>query len=83
MRNAPPPLEVCSLCVFHRIGGLVFCASPCCTSSTLSRQVVFPDGIPPEANVAPVDVHGIQVPMSAQPEGYDTVLIDLYKKTSE
>lgn len=45
---------------------------------------VFPDGdIPPEANIAPVDVHGIQVPMSAQPEGYKGVIVDLYKKKSE
>jgi hypothetical protein len=46
-------------------------------------QAIFPDGIPAEINIAPQDIHGIQVPMSAQPEGRSTVLIDVYKKSAE
>jgi hypothetical protein len=44
---------------------------------------VFPDGVPDEFNIATQDVRGVQVPMSAQPEGMRTVLIDVYKKSSE
>lgn len=44
-------------------------------------QVVFPLGVPPEAaNVAPANVFGVQVPVSANPEGMETVLVDIYKK---
>mmetsp|Transcript_28674 Transcript_28674/g.67721 ORF Transcript_28674/g.67721 Transcript_28674/m.67721 type:complete len:157 (-) Transcript_28674:26-496(-) len=45
--------------------------------------VVFEGDIPDEANVASQDVHSVQVPMSAEPEGMKTVLIDIYKKSSE
>ena len=40
-------------------------------------RAIFPDGIPEEYNLAPKDVNGIQVPMSATPGGMQTVLIDL------
>jgi hypothetical protein len=39
-----------------------------------------PAGIPPEFNFAPKDVNGIQVPMSATPEGMRTVLVDSLSK---
>jgi hypothetical protein len=45
-------------------------------------SAVFPDGIPEDMNLAPQTVEGVQVPMSATPKGYDTVLIDLYAKTA-
>ena len=42
---------------------------------------MFPLGVPPEAaNVAPANVFGVQVPVSANPEGMETVLVDIYKK---
>ena len=45
-------------------------------------QVVFPDGVPPEAaNVVPANVFGVQVPISAEPEGMETIFVDIYKKT--
>jgi hypothetical protein len=40
-------------------------------------RAIFPDGIPEEYNFAPKDVNGIQVPMSATPNGMQTVLVDL------
>ncbi len=40
-------------------------------------RAIFPDGIPEEYNLAPKDINGIQVPMSATPEGMQTVLVDL------
>lgn len=50
-----------------------------------SPQIVFPpdlypEGIPPEYNIASQDINYIQVPMSAQPEGMKTVLIDAITK---
>ena len=57
---------------------VVTCQFPCLL------QWVFPLGIPPEvAHIAPIDVNGIQVPMSAQPEGAKKVLVDFYKKCAE
>ncbi len=49
----------------------------------MRAQIAFPDGIPAEANIASKDVNGIQVPMSAQPKGMQSVLIDFAKKTAE
>ena len=40
-------------------------------------RAIFPEGIPDEYNIAPKDINGIQVPMSATPNGMQTVLIDL------
>jgi hypothetical protein len=39
--------------------------------------------VPAEVNVAPMDIHYIQVPKSAHPHGYYQVLIDAYKKRAE
>jgi hypothetical protein len=44
---------------------------------------IFPEGVPPEYNIASQDVNYIQVPMSSQPEGMKTVMIDVMKKTAE
>ena len=38
-------------------------------------RAIFPDGIPEEYNIASKDINGIQVPMSAQPNGMQTVLV--------
>lgn len=46
-------------------------------------QAVFIEGVPEEVDVAPQDIHYIQVPMSAQPEGMKTVIVDSYKKNDE
>lgn len=46
-------------------------------------KAVFPEGIPSEHDVAYQDVHSVQVPQSAYPEGMETVFIDIYKKKSE
>lgn len=40
-------------------------------------RAIFPEGIPAEYNIAPKDINGIQVPMSATPNGMQTVLVDL------
>lgn len=50
---------------------------------TVCFQVVFPAGVPEEANIAAKDIHYIQVPQSAYPEGMDTALVDFYKKNDE
>jgi hypothetical protein len=50
---------------------------------TPTPQIAFPDGVPAESYIASKDVNGIQVPMSAQPKGMQTVLIDFAKKTAE
>lgn len=59
-------------------GGSRFMRNPAYPLKTL-----FPHGIPEEFNFATQDIHCIQVPMSAQPEGMQTVLIDPMKKCSE
>jgi hypothetical protein len=46
-------------------------------------EAVFPDGVPPEYNFASKDVNGIQVPMSAQPGGMKTVLVDFMTRTAK
>ncbi|KAA0147010.1 hypothetical protein FNF29_07637 [Cafeteria roenbergensis] len=46
-------------------------------------QAVFPDGIPEEADIAPQTLEGIQVPMSATPEGYDKILVFPYSKSAQ
>jgi len=46
-------------------------------------KAIFPDGIPPEYNIASKDINGIQVPMSAQPEGMQTVLVDFMTKKAQ
>lgn len=46
-------------------------------------KAVFPDGIPPEYNFAAKDVTGVQVPMSANPKGRKTLLVDMIAKTVE
>ena len=51
-------------------------------NSPVPLEAIFPDGIPPEFNIARKDVNGIQVPMSAQPEGMQTVLIDFMTRTA-
>jgi len=43
----------------------------------------FPDGLPPEADVAAKTVEYVQVPKSGVPEGYDSVLVDFGKKGSD
>ena len=52
-------------------------------NSPVPLEAIFPDGIPPEYNIARKDVNGIQVPMSAQPEGMRTVLVDFMTKTAK
>ena len=52
-------------------------------NSPVPLEAIFPDGIPPEFNIARKDVNGIQVPMSAQPEGMRTVLIDFMTKSAK
>jgi len=52
-------------------------------NAPLPLEAVFPDGIPPEYNFASKDVNGIQVPMSAQPGGMKTVLIDFMTRTAK
>ena len=44
---------------------------------------MFPEGVPAEVNVAPKTVHGVQVPLSDEPEGPRTTLIDYGKKVAE
>jgi len=44
---------------------------------------VFPEGIPEEADIAAQTVEGVQVPMSANPEGYEKVLVVPYRKRAE
>ena len=46
-------------------------------------RAIFPDGIPPEYNIASKDINGIQVPMSAKPEGMQTVLVDFMSKSAQ
>jgi hypothetical protein len=43
-------------------------------------EAVFPDGIPPEVNVASQTIEGVQLPQSAWKDGYDHVLVDPYRK---
>ena len=45
-------------------------------------EAIFPDGIPPEYNIAYKDINGIQVPMSAHPQGMQRVLVDFSSKTA-
>ncbi len=45
-------------------------------------RAIFPDGIPPEYDIAPKDINGIQVPMSATPEGMTTVLVNFMTKSA-
>ncbi len=60
-------------------GGSRFMRNP-----ALPIRSVFPDGdIPPEYDIASQDINYIQVPMSSQPKGMDSVLIDPMKKAAE
>ena len=52
-------------------------------NAPLPLEAIFPDGIPPEYNFVSKDVNGIQVPMSAQPEGMKTVLVDFMTKSAK
>ena len=45
-------------------------------------KAIFPNGVPPEYNIASKDINGIQLPMSAQPEGMHTVLVDFMTKSA-
>jgi oligopeptide transport system substrate-binding protein len=45
-------------------------------------RAVFPQGVPPEYNIAPKDINGIQVPMSATPEGMTKVLVNFMTKSA-
>lgn len=53
---------------------------PC---NPLSSQVVFPEGVPVEADVAPLNLEGVQVPVSAEKDGYESIVVDIYKKKAE
>ncbi len=47
-------------------------------------ELCYQDGLPEGVQrIAVKNVHGVQVPVSAQPEGPKTVLIDIYKKSAE
>lgn len=49
-----------------------------------SLEESFPEGIPPEANISSQTVEYVQVTESAYaPDGYETVLVDAYKKKAE
>ena len=66
-------------CVPYMPGGTKFMRNP-----PLPLSVCYPDGLPQGVeDIAPKDVNGIQVPMSAQPNGMHTVLIDSMKRTAE
>ena len=45
-------------------------------------KAIFPGGVPPEYNIASKDINGIQLPMSAQKEGMQTVLVDFMTKSA-
>ena len=45
-------------------------------------RAIFPAGVPPEYNIASKDINGIQLPMSAQPDGMKTVLVDFMTKSA-
>ena len=49
-------------------------------NAPLPLEAVFPHGIPPEYNIVCKDVNGIQVPMSATPQGMQKVIIDFSTK---
>jgi NADH dehydrogenase (ubiquinone) 1 beta subcomplex subunit 9 len=60
-------------------GGTKFMRNP-----PLPLAVCYPDGLPAGVeDIAPKDVNGIQVPMSAQPQGMQTVLIDAMARKAE
>lgn len=60
-------------------GGTKFMRNP-----PLPLAVCYPDGLPHGVeDIAPKDVNGIQVPMSALPGGMETVLIDAMKRSAE
>ena len=66
-------------CVPYMPGGTKFMRNP-----PLPLSVCYPDGLPTGVeDIAPKDVNGIQVPMSSQPNGMQTVLIDSMKRTAE
>ena len=60
-------------------GGTKFMRNP-----PLPLAVCYPDGLPAGVeDIATKDVNGIQVPLSAQPHGMQTVLIDAMKRSAE
>ena len=46
-------------------------------------DAVFPDGVPPEMNVAEQTIEGVQLSRSAWKEGYEHVLVDPYTKQAK
>lgn len=57
-------------------GGSKFMRNP-----PLPLASVFPDGVPPEYNIASKDVYNIQV--SEKRPGYNTILVDSMVKNAE
>jgi hypothetical protein len=49
----------------------------------LPLKAVYPEGVPAEFQYASQNVNYIQLPMSANPQGDQQVLIDIYKKQAE
>lgn len=59
-------------------GGSRFMRNP-----AIPIKALYPDGkVPADHHIASQDVHGIQVPLSATPEGMDRTYIDVFKKAA-
>ena len=76
-RYHPPPLLRLHIPLYRHI---LLHRPPPPPSQIVFPPDLYPEGIPPEYNIASQDINYIQVPMSAQPEGMKTVLIDAITK---